>query len=147
MNKVILMGRLTADPTVTVNGEVSVARFTLAVDRRGKRKEDKQNADFINCVAFRHTTDFIRKYFKKGSGMVVSGRIQTGSYKNKEGINIHTTDIVVEEVEFSLGNSKSSDNTAVSAASTTSAPTLSEPATDPDGFTAVSDDDVPEWLK
>lgn len=149
MNKVILMGRLTADPTVTINGELTVARFTLAVNRRGKREDGKQNVDFINCVAFRHTAELIQKYFKKGSGIAVSGRIQTGSYQNKEGVTIRTTDVVVEEIEFPLGNSKSSDNTATptSLPASDSASSPSEPATDSEGFATVSDDDLPDWLK
>ena len=104
MNKVILMGRLTRDPDVRYsNGEeaMAVARFTLAVDRRMARNKDgEQTADFISCVAFRKTAEFIEKYFRQGMRMVISGRIQTGSYTNRDGQKVYTTDVVVEEVEF-----------------------------------------------
>ena len=100
MNKVILMGRLTRDPEVRYsNGGSTVARFSLAVDRKFKREDEEQTADFINCVAFGKTAEFIEKYFFKGTKMVLEGRIQTGSYE-KEGQRIYTTDIVVEQVEF-----------------------------------------------
>lgn len=107
MNKVILMGRLTRDPKVTYSqGEnsIPVARFSLAVDRRMKRDpngEDTQTADFINCVAFQKNAEFIEKYFKQGMRVLISGRIQTGSYTNREtGQKVYTTDVVVEEQEF-----------------------------------------------
>ena len=107
MNKVILMGRLTRDPEVTYSqGEnsIPVARFSLAVDRRMKRDpngEDTQTADFINCVAFQKNAEFIEKYFKQGMRVLISGRIQTGSYTNREtGQKVYTTDVVVEEQEF-----------------------------------------------
>jgi len=103
MNKVILMGRLTRDPEVRYSqGDAStaVARFTLAVDRRIKRNADDQTADFINCVAFGRTGEFMEKYGRKGVKFVVEGRIQTGSYTNKEGQKVYTTDVVVEQVEF-----------------------------------------------
>ncbi len=102
MNKVILMGRLTRDPEVRYGGpnNNAVARFSLAVDRRFKREGDEQTADFINCVAFGKTGEFIEKYFHKGSKAVVEGRIQTGSYTNKEGQKVYTTDVVCEQVEF-----------------------------------------------
>ena len=104
MNKVILMGRLTRDPDVRYsNGEdaMAVARFTLAVDRRMARNKDgEQTADFISCVAFRKTAEFIEKYFRQGTRMVISGRIQTGSYTIRDGQKVYTTDVVAEEVEF-----------------------------------------------
>ena len=102
MNKVILMGRLTRDPEVRyTQGEnsMAVARFTLAVDRRFKRDGD-QNADFISCVAFGKGAEFIEKYFRQGMRVTVSGRIQTGSYTNREGQKVYTTDVVLEEQEF-----------------------------------------------
>ena len=102
MNKVILMGRLTRDPDVRYsNGEnaTAVARFSLAVDRRFKRDGD-QKADFISCVAFGKTAEFIEKYIRKGMRMTLAGRIQTGSYTNKEGNKVYTTDVFVEECEF-----------------------------------------------
>ena len=105
MNKVILMGRLTRDPEVRYSqGESStaVARFTLAVDRRFARKDNgnEQSADFINCVAFGKTGEFVEKYFRQGSKAVVCGRIQTGSYANKDGQKVYTTDVILNEIEF-----------------------------------------------
>ena len=103
MNKVILMGRLTRDPEVRYSqGEnaMAVARYSLAVDRRTNRNNDGQTADFINCVAFGRAGEFAEKYFHKGTKIVVTGRIQTGSYTNKDGVKVYTTDVVVEEQEF-----------------------------------------------
>ena len=103
MNKVILMGRLTRDPEVRYSqGEnaMAVARYTLAVDRRGRREENGQNTDFINCVAFGRNGEFAEKYLRKGVRILISGRIQTGSYTNRDGQKVYTTDIVVEEQEF-----------------------------------------------
>lgn len=102
MNKVILMGRLTRDPEVRYSqGEnaVAVARFTLAVDRRFK-KQGESEADFINCVAFGKTAEHAERYYKQGIKIVVAGRIQTGSYTNKEGQKVYTTEVVIEETEF-----------------------------------------------
>ena len=97
MNKVILVGRLTRDPDVRYSqGEQSmaIARFSLAVDRRFKRDGDNQSADFISCVAFGKTAEFIEKYVHKGTKLVLEGRIQTGSYTNKDGVKVYTTDVV-----------------------------------------------------
>ena len=104
MNKVIAIGRLTRDPDsrATQDGK-EVAQFTVAVDRRVK-KEGQPTADFIPCVAFGKTAEFISKYFHKGMKIVLTGRIQTGSYTNKDGQKVYTTDVVVEEAEF--GESK-----------------------------------------
>ena len=103
MNKVILMGRLTRDPEVRysqgANGQTAIARYTLAVDRRGA-KEDQQQADFPSIVAFGKGGEFAEKYLKKGTKVVVTGRLQTGSYKNKDGVTVYTTDIVAEDQEF-----------------------------------------------
>jgi len=115
MNKAMLIGRLTRDPEVRYSqGETAtaIARFTLAVDRRFKRAGETQDADFIGCVAFGKQAEFVEKYFKQGMKMVAVGRIQTGSYTNKEGVKVYTTDIVVEEVEFaeSKGNNSDSGN-------------------------------------
>ena len=116
MNKVILMGRLTRDPDVRYsNGEeaMAVARFTLAVDRRMARNKDgEQTADFISCVAFRKTAEFIEKYFRQGMRMVISGRIQTGSYTNRDGQKVYTTDVVVEEQEFAESKAASAEHAA-----------------------------------
>ena len=114
MNKVILMGRLTRDPEIRYSqGESAtcVARFTLAVDRRFKKQGDDQAADFINCVAFGRTAEFAEKYLIKGTKVVGCGRIQTGSYTNKEGQRVYTTDVVLEEVEFAESKNSSNNNT------------------------------------
>ncbi len=100
MNKVILIGRLTRDPEIRHNQDKLIGRFTLAVDRRYKKDGSEQNADFINCVAFGKTAEFLEKYVHKGTKLVVCGRIQTGSYTNKDGNKVYTTDVVVEECEF-----------------------------------------------
>lgn len=103
MNQVILMGRLTKDPNVTyTNGEnqMCVARFSLAVNRRYKKEGEEQTADFINCVSFGKTAEFIEKFTHKGTKLIVSGRIQTGSYTNKDNQKVYTTDVVVESCEF-----------------------------------------------
>ena len=103
MNKVILMGRLTRDPEVRYSqGDqaTAIARYTLAVDRRFRRDNDQQSADFIGCVAFGKLGEFAEKYLRKGTKVLVTGRIQTGSYTNKDGQKVYTTDVVVEECEF-----------------------------------------------
>lgn len=110
MNKVILMGRLTKDPDgrATQDGK-AITRFTLAVDRRYKR-DGEPNADFIGCVAFSKTAEFIDKYFSKGMKIAVTGRIQTGSYTNKEGKKVYTEDVVVEEAEFCESKKETQQN-------------------------------------
>ena len=114
MNKVILMGRLARDPQVSYSSNNNaVARFTVAVDRRFKREgENEVGADFISCVAFGKTGEFIEKYGKKGTKFVVEGRIQTGSYTNRDGQKVYTTDVVVENVEFAESKNGSSDGGA-----------------------------------
>lgn len=103
MNKVTLIGRLTKDPEIRYkevkDEQKAIARFTLAVNRRYNR-DGEQQADFISCVAFGKTAEFIEKYFRKGLKIAALGRIRTGSYTNKDGVVIYTTDIVLEEVEF-----------------------------------------------
>lgn len=104
MNRVILMGRLTRDPEVRYtqgNEPIAVARYTLAVDRRARRQDgNEQTADFINIVAFRKAGEFAEKYFRQGMRVLVAGRIQTGSYTNKDGQRIYTTDVIADEQEF-----------------------------------------------
>ena len=105
MNRVILMGRLTRDPEVRYSqGErtMTIAKYTLAVDRRSRRSQgdNEQTADFINCVAFDRAGEFAEKYFRQGMRVLISGRIQTGSYINKDGIKVYTTDIIVDDQEF-----------------------------------------------
>lgn len=103
MNRATLIGRLTRDPDIRYtqgrDGQICVARYTLAVDRR-RRAEGEQNADFISCVAFGRSGEFADKYFRKGIKIAVSGRIQTGSYVNKDGVKVYTTDVIVEDQEF-----------------------------------------------
>ena len=103
MNKVILMGRLTRDPEVRyAQGEnsMAIARFSLAVDRRRQNNSDGQTADFINIVAFGRLGEFAEKYLHKGTKVALSGRIQTGSYTNKDGQRVYTTDIIADDIEF-----------------------------------------------
>ena len=108
------MGRLTRDPEVRYSqGEnaLAIARYTLAVDRRFNRNNsDEQTADFINCVAFGRAGEFAEKYLRKGTKVVVTGRIQTGSYTNKDGQKVYTTDVVVEECEFAESKNAAGDN-------------------------------------
>ena len=114
MNKVILMGRLTKDPDVrySQNGDsMAIARYTLAVDRRGRNNQDgDQTADFISIVAFGKSGEFAEKYLHKGTKVVVTGRIQTGSYTNKDGVKVYTTDVVAEDQEFAESKSSNSSN-------------------------------------
>lgn len=135
MNKVILMGRLTRDPEVRYtqgDNASAVARFSLAVDRRFKKDGD-QTADFINCVAFGKTGEFIEKYGRKGTKFVVEGRIQTGSYTNKDGQKVYTTDVVVEQVEFAESKSSADGNTTNNTANS-NAPTDTSFMDIPDGI-------------
>ena len=111
MNKVILMGRLVRDPEVRYSQgaeSTTVARYTLAVDRR-HRANNEASADFISCIAFNRAADFAEKYLKKGTKLVITGRIQTGSYTNKDGNRVYTTDVIIEEQEFA--ESKKDDGT------------------------------------
>ena len=115
MNKVILMGRLTREPDVrysqNADGSMAVARYTLAVDRRrGRNSDNEQSADFISCVAFGRSGEFAEKYLHQGTKIVVTGRIQTGSYTNKDGQRVYTTDVVVEEQEFAESKSAAASN-------------------------------------
>lgn len=114
MNKVILMGRLTRDPDVRYSqgqqDSMCVARYTLAVDRRGST-DGQQTADFISCVAFGRNGEFAEKYVKQGMKMLVTGRIQTGSYTNRDGRKVYTTDVVVEEQEFAESKKAAGEQT------------------------------------
>lgn len=115
MNKVVLMGRLTADPEVyytTGENSKANARFTLAVNRKFKNAEGNYDADFIRCVAWDKTAEFIQKYFHKGDMMAIDGNIRTGSFTNKENQKVYTTDVYVDNVEFCGGkNSNGASNT------------------------------------
>jgi single-strand DNA-binding protein len=115
MNKVILMGRLVRDPEIRYSQSAEpmcVARYTLAVDRRGRRDNNngEPNADFISCVCFGKSGEFAEKYLRKGIKITVSGRIQTGSYTNREGNKVYTTDVVVEEQEFAESKNASANS-------------------------------------
>jgi len=142
MNKAILIGRLTRDPEVRYSqgdNAMAIARFTLAVDRRFRRAGEQGETDFIGCVAFGKQAEFVEKYFRQGMKMVLSGRIQTGSYTNKDGQKVYTTDIVAEEIEFaeSKGSSGGADGAFQSTVSRTNYP---EPSTAMgDGFMNIPD--------
>lgn len=139
MNKTILMGRLTRDPEVRYaanDSGMAIARYTLAVDRR-RTGSDGQSADFINCVAFGKTGEFAEKYFRKGMKVLITGRIQTGSYTNQEGQRIYTTEVVVEDQEFTESKRASEE----AAAAAPSAPQPAQPAA-----AAAPTDAMPEPL-
>lgn len=115
MNKVILLGRLTRDPEVrytqTATGDtMAIARYNLAVDRRGKKVEGQPTADFISCVAFGKNGEFAEKYLKQGTKIAITGHIQTSNYTNKDGQKVYTTDVVIDEQEFAESKA-SSDRT------------------------------------
>ena len=113
MNKVILMGRLTRDPELRYSqgqNDMAIARYTLAVDRRFGKKEGEQNADFISCVAFGRAAEFAEKYLHQGVKIAVCGRIQTGSYMNRDGNKVFTVDVIVEEQEFAESKAAGSGN-------------------------------------
>lgn len=144
MNKVILMGRLTRAPEVRYSSgdnQKAVARYTLAVDRRYKRQEDEQTADFINCVTFGKGAEFAEKYLHQGTKIVVEGRIQTGSYTNKDGQKVYTTDVIVESHEFAESKSASPQDGS-SAPSAPSRPDSSSESND--GFMDLSEYDQQE---
>ena len=136
MNKVILIGRLTRDLDIKYSADnKAFARYTLAVDRRFKQ-EGQPSADFINCVAFGKNAEFAEKWLKQGTKIAITGRIQTGSYTNRDGQKVYTTDVVVEEHEFC--ESRSSQNSTAGTSVNTSAPS--------DGFMSIPDgiaDEVP----
>ena len=105
MNRVILMGRLTRDPNISYSqggDNMAIARFTLAVDRRGKHQDgaDQQTADFIGCVTFGRQAEFVEKYLRQGTKLAVGGLIQTGSYTDRNGQKVYTTDVVLDDIEF-----------------------------------------------
>jgi len=143
MNKVILMGRLTRDPEVRYStsgdNQLAIARYTLAVDRRFRRDEE-QTADFIRCVAFGRAGEFAEKYFHQGIKIIVEGRIQTGSYQNKDGQTVYTTDVIVENQEFAESKAASDANAGASmpkpaGGNAPEAPTVDEG----DGFNSIPD--------
>ena len=138
MNRAILMGRLTRDPEVRYSsGErsMAIARYTLAVDRGFKRGDSsEQNADFIPCVAFDKAGEFAERYFRQGMRVLVSGRIQTGSYTNKEGQKVYTTEVIIDTQEFA-DSKGASDGSSSYQASTRPSPASASP----DGFMNIPD--------
>ena len=138
MNKVILMGRLTRDPEVRyAQGEnaMAIARFSLAVDRRRQNNADGQTADFINIVAFGRLGEFAEKYLHKGTKVALSGRIQTGSYTNKDGVKVYTTDIIAEDIEFAESKNSSGGDTGYTGGGSS----RPAPASAGDGFMNIPD--------
>lgn len=141
MNKVILMGRLTRDPEVRYSqGEqaTAVTRYTLAVDRRGRSQEN--SADYIQCVAFGKAAEFAERYLHKGTKIVLTGRIQTGSYTNKDGQRVYTTDIVAEDQEFAESKNAESSNAESSNAGGYNTQPAPAPRSGNDGFMPAGDD-------
>lgn len=133
MNKVILMGRLLGDPEIRyTQNKLAVARYTLAVNRKG---HTENTADFIRCVAFDHAAEFAEKYFKQGTKIIITGRIQTGSYTNKDGQKVYITEVVTEEQEFAESKSASKPKQQKT------------PSANPNGFmnipVGVEDEDLP----
>lgn len=143
MNKVILMGRLTRDPEVRYtqgDRSMAIARYSLAVDRRGSGRNNNNGepqADFINCVAFDKRGEFAEKYFRKGMRILVCGRIQTGSYTNKDGQKVYTTDIVVEDQEFA--DSRNGGNAGGNAGAQGGHAPAPAPSDTGDGFMNIPD--------
>ena len=136
MNRVILMGRLTRDPEVRYSqgeNQTAIARYTLAVDRRYKRQGDEQTADFINCVVFGKGAEFAENYLRQGTKIIAEGRIQTGSYTNKDGNKVYTTDVVVENQEFAESKAAAAKNNGGDA------PTKPQASASEDGFMNIPD--------
>lgn len=139
MNKVILCGRLTKDPEVRYSSgdkQTAIARHNLAVDRRFKSQGEEQTADFINCVGFGRGAEFAENYLHQGTKIIAEGRIQTGSYINKDGKRVYTTDVVVENQEFA--ESKAASNNSYKKENG-DAPYKPEPAQAADGFMNIPD--------
>lgn len=139
MNRVVIMGRLTKDPDVRYSqgdNSMAIARYTLAVDRRRTKNQNEQQADFITCVAFGKGGEFAEKYLRKGTKLVVSGRIQTGSYTNKDGQKVYTTDVVVEEQEFAESKK---DNSGRDAMDDQTAQSYGTPSAAGNGFMNIPD--------
>ena len=137
MNRVILMGRLVRDPEVRYaqgGDNMVIARYTLAVDRRGRRQENstEPGADFISCVAFKSNAEFAEKYLRQGTKIAVEGHIQTGSYTNRDGQKVYTTDVIIDSQEFAESKSASNDSYT--------APSRPEPSSVGDGFMNIPSD-------
>lgn len=137
MNKVILMGRLTRDPEVRYSQSaepIAIARYTLAVDRRGRRDNGEQTADFISCIAFRQKAEFAERYLQKGIKIAVVGHILTGSYTNRDGQKVYTTDVVIDEQEFAESKAHSQQNNGYQ-----QEPSCPYPPVSGDGFMNIPD--------
>lgn len=134
MNKIILVGRLTKDPKLSATQNSSYVRFNLAVDRRFKKDGDEVTADFPSCIAWGKMAEFINKYFHKGMKIGLVGRIQTGSYTNRDGQKVYTTDVVAEEVEFVESKNASSGSGGGNNASRNAPPVTAD-----DGFMNIPD--------
>lgn len=147
MNKVILMGRLTRDPEVryTQNTNLTVANFSIAVNRRFKREGDTETADFFNVVAWNKTGEFVGKYFKKGQQVIVSGRLQNRNWTDQQGVKHYATDVIAEEVEFadSKKNSDSENFNNTFGNVPGSAEGNAQSSDDNSDFTVSSGDDLP----
>ncbi len=140
MNKVILMGRLTRDAEIRYaqgDNSLAIARFSLAVDRRYSKNAEEQSTDFINCVAFGKIAEFFERFGRKGTKFVLEGRIQTGSYTNKDGQRIYTTDVVVENAEFAESKNAASGNNNSNGGSAVPSPS----GTAGDGFMSIPERD------
>ena len=139
MNKVIMMGRLTRDPEVRYSqgaSQTAIARFSLAVDRRWKR-EGEPDADFFNCTVFGRQADFVEKYLRQGTKVVVTGRIQNDNYTNKDGQKVYSVQIIVEEIEFAESKNAAAANGAAPAYQASARPSPSQAAGD--GFMSIPD--------
>lgn len=137
MNKVILMGRLTRDPEVRYSQSaepIAIARYTLAVDRRGRRDNGEQTSDFISCIAFRQKAEFAERYLQKGIKIAVVGHILTGSYTNRDGQKVYTTDVVIDEQEFAESKAHSQQNNGYQ-----QEPSCPYPPVSGDGFMNIPD--------
>lgn len=137
MNKVILMWRLTRDPEVRYSQSaepIAIARYTLAVDRRGRRDNGEQTADFISCIAFRQKAEFAERYLQKGIKIAVVGHILTGSYPNRDGQKVYTTDVVIDEQEFAESKAHSQQNNGYQ-----QEPSCPYPPVSGDGFMNIPD--------
>lgn len=146
MNKAILMGRLTRDVDVRYSAgenQTCIARYTLAVERKYKR-EGQPSADFISCVAMGRSGEFAEKYFHKGTKVVVSGHIQTGSYTNKDGQRVYTTDVVVEDQEFAESKAASQQNTQDDMENSTPSTASTQSGNANNDFMDLPDDDLGE---
>lgn len=136
MNKVILMGRLTRDPEIRYSQgaeQTCIARYTLAADRRTRQQEGQQTADFISCVTFGRNAEFAEKYFRQGLKIIITGRIQTSSYTNREGRKVYTTDVVAEEQEFAESKAAAAGNDGSTAGQ------QAAPQNSADGFMNIPD--------